>query len=160
MLKRIINFFHDTMSFNKTPSLCVIKKRSLNLKTKQTFFTFDIIGLISELTIEASDIVKNKDLLKRFSSDDKNEIIFHSGICLYKITDSCLDDKGRWLITVQANFDNKSYSKKFFPEEILTDQLLLKKLSYKEQLYTYSLSNESKVIPFIRASSSMNSIAL
>lgn len=158
-IKKIMTYVNEITRINSQKSICIVKSKNYSIYEKEMYFKFDVLGASLDLNLPASSIVKHKPLLERFSSDDKNEIIFYSGICCYKITDSSLNDNGKWLITVQATLGDNNYSKKFFPEEILGDKMLFSLLSPKEKSYIFSLSSEDKVIPFIKVSS-MNSIAL
>lgn len=150
---KFLLYIKEIITLNCQNSICIIRSKRYSHSEKEMFFKFDILGASLGLNLRASEIVKNKKLLDRFSFYDKNEIIFYSGICIYKISDCTLTDAGEWIITIQVNFKNELYFKKFTPEDLLNDKVLYKKLGNKDQLYITSLINDNKIIPFVHISS-------
>lgn len=147
MIKKVVTFFRETMSFNQSQSLCIIKSKKYGLKNINASFKFDIIGIASDLKMDASEIVNNEQLLNRFSYDDKSEIIFCSGACVYTLLDITMSDiDDEYWVSIAATFKKDTFVKKFSIEEILNHPLLFNSLEAKNKKTITALVDDKKVI--------------
>lgn len=146
MTKKIILFIREIMSFNQAKSLCILKSKYYIEKGEQPYFKFDIIGLNLSLKLKATDIIKNEKLFERFSYSDKSEIIFHSGLCRYRLNDITLCENNGWLFSIEASFNNEIFIKKFTEDEIYHTPLLLTSLDAHSKKTINILLQERKVI--------------